>query len=310
MDRAGAPSRAMQGSRSAPQLLETRSSSYGKTTLGAIPGYTGHVPASRVENLEFTTFKKCNQACRDYRQIPGYDAQALDRTRADSSLPRARTPPCAPRFDARGLTFPAAGDCQFSRIPVKGEVRNSLHKSLGTLSRTWDGHGGADKLKGMSSVAVAIPGFTGHVPGNKAENVFGDGWSKNMESSLAAHLLSRSRAPKVRSYITKERTFVPALESDNGQELPILNPSYQDHARGWSGCEYTGSKVDPAGRVGPRCRQESYRLEAPPPWRAAIGYTGFIPGRIGENIIGERQRATDDISRTLTEKNRVRVLQR
>ena len=48
--------------------------------------------------------------------------------------------------------------------------------------------------------------------------------------------------------------------------------------------------VDAAGRQGPQDRVESYGGCKPPMSKKYIhGYTGWVPGRVGESVIGERQ---------------------
>merc|ERR1712118_370864 len=101
-------------------------------------------------------------------------------------------------------------------------------------------------------------------PGKHAENVHAEGWSKSCERSLGAHLTAKLAAPRKFSMLADGRTYVEPVPSDQMQERPLKNPSYQDAARGWSKCSFSGAHVDPAGRLAPNGRQDSYGNIGPP----------------------------------------------
>jgi hypothetical protein len=217
----------------------------------------------------------------------------------------------APMHDNRGIIHPFAGDCHHSRIPTEGEERVHFHSDLGLTSHTHENRGGFGKLKGYGSTARAIPGFTGHIPGKFAENVFADGWSKMTERSVASHIRAVRRGPKEMTMISEGGTIVAPTASDMLGEIPIHNPSYQCRHRGWSDCKFTGIDIDPAGRQAPKDRQEGYgAVSAPPPRKQIHGYMGWVPGRVGESVVGERQCKTNDISDHLFRKQRMRITQR
>jgi len=113
------------------------------------------------------------------------------------------------------------------------------------------------------------------------------------------------------SLITEGGTLVAPTSADNLREKPLRNPSYQCRTRGWSGCEFSGINIDSAGRLPPKNRQEAYNGVGPPPSKGNIhGYQGWVPGRVGESVVGERQCKTNDISGHLFKKNSMRITQR
>jgi len=217
----------------------------------------------------------------------------------------------APSHDARGIAHPFAGDVQHSRAPIEGEERVHFHSDLGLTSKAHEKRGGFGNLRGYGSAARAIPGFTGHIPGKFAENVYADGWSKMTEKSVGSHIRAVRRGPKEMTMISEGGTIVAPTSSDMLSEIPLHNSSYQCRHRGWSDCKFTGVDVDPAGRAAPKDRQEAYGAVAAPPSNKWIhGYTGWVPGRVGESVVGERQCKTNDISDHLFRKNRMRITQR
>lgn len=177
-------------------------------------------------------------------------------------------------------------------------------------------------MKGYGSAARGVPGYTGYIPGKHAENVVAEGWSKAHSRSLSSHFAARAEAPKKWSLMTEGRTLVAPVSSDTLAEVPIKNPSYHDIARGWSTCDFTGAHIDPAGRMAPKDRQEGFGAIQPAAPRFSVGnqaatkvvpihgYAGWVPGRVGESVVGERQCKTNAISDHLFQKNRMRTTQR
>jgi len=293
----------------------------------------GYVPG-RTEHADFSTWRKETQACRNERSLPTYDAQFLRRERESQ-----KDPPFiirCPKYDNRGIGFPAAGDTD-SVAMVSNERRSQI--ASGNVSETWDqtvNHAplgrncSAHDIKGYGNVTRNIPGFTGYIPGKVAENLFGDGFSKTCENSLASHFLARrgprphsaptgsrgsrpttSQRPISAPVMTKDHTLVPAVDTDFMQEMPLISRSYQDMIRGWSHCPYNGCSVEAAGAVAPVGRQERYHRSKPPVGDGIPpGYTGYVPGKISENVFAERKHTTRQISQLLTHKNKVRSKQR
>lgn len=303
-----------RSTRSEPSLISTRRHVIGEHMAGAIPGYLGHIPGSRTEaDVSFGIPCRNIDACRHARSRSTYDPQAHSKSQRDvaDQLSRTAPPARAPMHDNRGNAHPSAGDTQHSRIPVDGEQKFHLQSNIGLTSHTHEGRGDFGKLRGYGSASRAISGFTGHVPGKFSENVFADGWSKMTERSVASHLRAVRKGPKEMSLLTQGGTIVAPISADTLAEVPIRNPSYQCRTKGWSDCEFTGMQVDPAGRNGPKDRQEGYSGVAPPASRNQIhGYAGWVPGRVGESVVGERQCKTNDISNHLYLKNRMRITQR
>lgn len=303
-----------RSSRSEPNLIATRKHTTGEHIGGAIPGYLGFVPGSRTEaDISFGIVTKNIEACRNARTRATFDPQQHAKSKRDEMdrLARSVPPPRAPSHDNRGIEHPFAGDTQHSRIPVDGEQRSHLQSNLGLTSHAHEGRGGFGDLRGYGSASKAISGFTGHIPGKFSENVFADGWSKMTERSVASHLRSVRKGPKEMSLLTGNGTVVAPSSGDMLAEQPIRNPSYQCRTRGWSGCEYSGIYIDAAGRNGPKHRQEGYKGVPPPPSKNQIhGYAGWVPGRVGESVVGERQCKTNEISELLFKKNIMRNTQR
>lgn len=100
-----------------------------------------------------------------------------------------------------------------------------------------------------------------------------------------------------------------AVDSDFYKEIPVHNRSYIDHRYGWSDCQYTGLQVDPAGRLPPAGHQETFGRSRPPEATIVHGYAGYVPGRVSENVHGERQCKINEISTLLSYKNKVRINQ-
>lgn len=305
-------------------------------TTTAIPGYTGYVPG-RSDNFDFSTWRRETQACCSNRSLPTFDAQQLRRERERDLPSRTR----CPKYDNRGIGFRPAGDTD--SVAMTTNERTS-QIAPGNVSQTWDAtvnhaplgrNGSAHDIKGYSSVTRNIPGFTGYIPGKVAENLFGDGFSKTCENSLASHFLARkdqfphlrphsaptglrsssrpntSQRPISAPVITKDHTAVLAVDTDFMKEIPLISSSYQDMIRGWSQCPYNGCQVEPAGAVAPVGRQERFFRPQPPVGDGIPpGYTGYVPGKRSENVFAERKHVTRQISQLLTHKNKVRSKQR
>jgi len=304
-----------RASRSEPALISTRRHVIREHMGSAIPGYMGFIPGARTEaDISFGGPTVNIDHCRHARTRPTYDRQAhaasnsADADRLSRSVPPAK----APLHDNRGIAHPFAGDTQHSRIPVSGEERFHMQSDLGLTSHTHEDRGGFGKLRGYASASRAISGFTGHIPGKNSENCFADGWSKMTERSVASHLRAVRKGPKEMSLLTEGGTLVAPISADMLAEKPLRNPSYQCRTRGWSGCEFSGIYVDAAGRKAPKNCQEGFG--GIPPKAASDnkihGYAGWVPGRVGESVVGERQCETNRISENLFKKNRMRYTQR
>eukprot|EP00927_Polykrikos_kofoidii_P073164 TRINITY_DN69233_c0_g1_i1.p1 TRINITY_DN69233_c0_g1~~TRINITY_DN69233_c0_g1_i1.p1 ORF type:complete len:339 (+),score=48.40 TRINITY_DN69233_c0_g1_i1:44-1018(+) len=318
-----------QRSRSDPSLLRTRREMFGRSEGhigGAIAGYSGHVPAMQIEDATCgLRFSRAIEASRAERSRPTFDAQAQRLSderaerRAKSSAAQQRK--VAPATDNRGVTFPAAGDFRFSRIPVEGEEKDEAHfnSSMGLTSFSHENRGAAEKLRGFGRAARGLPSYGGHVPGKLAENMHGETWSKSSENSIAAYFAGRNAAPKQVGLLTNGGTIIAPVHSDLLKEKPLFNPSYQDRIRGWSDCQFTGTAIESAGRQAPRDRQEGFTCTPPPVPNVAThgfrgsaihGYAGWVPGRVGESVVGERQCKTNAVSDHLFRKANLRITQR
>jgi len=292
----------------------------------------GYVPGRR-ENIDFGTWHRETEACHEHRSLPTFDAQMLRRS-CESEPPFIIR---CPKRDNRGLGFPAAGDTDTAAM-TSNERRS--HVAPGNVSMTWDAtvnqaplgyKGSAHDIKGYGNVTRNIPGFTGHIPGKIAENLFGDGFSKTCENAIASHFQARrdprphsaptgsrsssrprtSQRPISAPVFTKDHTAVPWVESDFFPEIPLHNKSYQDMIRGWSRCPYNGCQVEPAGAVAPVGRQERFDRARPPVVDGIPpGYTGYVPGKRSENVFAERKHTVRAISQLLTHKNKLRSKQR
>lgn len=181
--------------------------------------------------------------------------------------------------------------------------------------------------------------YTGYIPGKKSENVYSNGWTKsNLNATAAFHrtYLGRNRYGRsdplamedgkerthprgfydgdqnrgLRALFTKGLTAVERVASDDKPEIPMFSSSYQDMRRGWSLDPYVGKQIDPAGRLEPYTRQEGWGCQKAPDYHRAPKYAGYVPGRYGENVVGERQTIVDHICSHRTRKNRAEILQR
>lgn len=304
----------MNRSRSEPYLHNSRRHVLRDQISVAIPNYVGHIPGARTEeDVSFGTFSRNLDACRQKRSRATFDPQDA-RIKKEDGDRLARSLPAtvqAPVYDKRGTSHPVAGDTAHSRVPESHEERVHFQSDLGLTSLAHENRGGFGRHRGYQSATKGIPGFTGHIPGKNAENIFADGWSKTTERSVANHLTAVRSSAKEATVLTAGGTVVAPHPSDMLGEVPIFNPSYQDRTRGWSNCEFTGKNVEAAGRLAPKNRQEGFNGLAPPASRNQIhGYAGWVPGRVGESVVGERQCKTNDISDHLFRKNRMRITQR
>lgn len=293
---------------SEPTLLQSRRHLFGTHAAQSIPGYMGHVPGKRIENFE-DAHRTHGVACRgshDHRSVPAFNVR---RTELERQL--SRTAPLEPQLrrkperDVRGIGS-TAGDYFHSRIPHFLEEKDPPTSGVTAL----DFQGYAHQVPRYARAAKGIPGYKGHIPGKHAENLYADTWQKTSELSIGAHVAARHAAPKTHCILTEGHTLVNAVPGDCLTEIPMINNSYQDHIRGWSDCEYSGTQIDPAGRLAPNGRQEHFGCR-PPPLRGKMhGYAGYVPGRTSENVIGERQCKTNHVAELLTNKNRMRITQR
>lgn len=286
-------------------------------TARAIPGYKGYIPG-RTENYA-GTYKKMTEKSQTGRHQTAFSklepeeqrskAAYLDATwftRKPKEPPRERVP------DVRGIDPPAAGDFCESRIPHSSSTPklSKQQSDIGGLARPQKG----------------ITAFTGFIPGFKSENVYGKTWNRSLQMSADAHLQANAderarcaetkqpRHPardKVRAtLLTKESTVVPEVDADGLREVPLHSNSYQDVRRGYSRCMFAGVDVAPAGRAPPFGRQDGFGRRPAPSPEKPHGYTGYVPGKIAQNVVGERICKTNEISKLLTYKNHTRVLQR
>lgn len=290
----------------------------------ATPGYSGHIPGIRHEDATYGhTFNRSVEAAQGIRSRSTFSAQTMRLDRDESERRLKSTAPVlrAPPVDKRGISYPAAGDTQHSRIRASNEEKDPthFHSSMGLTSMSHEDRGAAEKLRGYGRAARGVPGYCGYVPGKHAENVYADTWSKTHEKSLGAHFGARMKAPKKWGLLSESGTMVHPVASDTLAEQPIFNPSYHDRVRGWNTSHFTGTHIDPAGRLAPRDRQEGYNCQPPPAPNVAVhgyrgaaihGYAGWVPGRAGDSVVGERQCKTNAVADHITRKNQMRITQR
>lgn len=298
-------------------LGNRRSRVVGDLLNGAVPGYQGHVPGHRIEDVTCGhVFARGVEAGRHSRSVPTLDAQGLRDSTASfkggSMSRRALTASSPqPRFDTKGVEHPISGDFLASRIPASGEAKTHYQSNLGLTSRIYEQPDclEASRLpRGTGSGARSAPGCTVHIPGKRAQNVFGDGWSKSNERSLGEHTRARQAAKQGRGYEMSPPFLVP--RADAMVEAPLFNPAYNGSTRGWSDCKYTGVHVDPAGMTAPTLRQKALGSVPPVPAKSIPGYSGWVPCRMGDNVVGVRQRECAEISGRLEHNNRTIIVQR
>jgi len=272
-------------------------------STNAIPRYGGYIPGKYCETVYNGIPYRMNRKCQKERTL-NISTEKLRGTKVATPPKRYRP------WERRGYLSPSAGDFKESLIATpRRKEATTMKKSFSTGN---------------------IPGYGGHIPGLHAENVYGETWQRGLEGSNIAHektyrgdnrytrddcfpLRSRkvprgvwdsSQNKNVRTLLTEKSTVIPRVDRDHYHEVPVFNPSYNDRCRGYSACAYTGKCIDPAGRLAPVTRQEGYQLAAAPVGREQLGYKGFIPGKLAENVIGERERTVHDISRIVRSKTR------
>lgn len=304
------------------RLINTRRSHIGDHIGNAVPGYTGHVPGARLEGeVVASTFGRSLRVSQGVRSQTTCDVQAmrLQREESDRQQRTILPPTLAPVYDKRGIGYQPAGDTRHSRIPESNEdqEKSHYHSGWGLTSLAYENLGGAGKLKGHGAASRGVPGYLGFIPGKVSENSFAETWSKTQERSLSSHLAARAAAPKQWTLMSDGRTSVAPVKSDTMAEMPIWNPSYQDHARGWSDCRVTGKHVLPAGASAPVGKQKAFNMRVPELEHVLhhgtapiLGYKGYIPGKVSENVIGERHCKTVAIADHLHRKALVRITQR
>ncbi|CAD7948859.1 unnamed protein product [Amoebophrya sp. A25] len=308
-------------------------------TIKAIPGYRGYLPGVKSETIGENIFSNVVYESQHATKRLGHSqsAQLYDRDQAraaQAGLLSIRVPePTREQIlktldnkrgdEDRVAGFAAAaGDYRESRVPDSYE---SYYEE--------------PPLDNTLKAKTNIVGYGGHVPGREAENVHGNTWTRtNLNATSAFHRTFRGRNRNERSdpwavtkgksrlhprgaydmeqnrnqkfLYTKERTAVGRVETDTQEEVPLYNNSYNDMRRGWSLDPFVGKQIDAAGRQEPFTMQESYGCVRPFKALRAPGYTGFVPGKIGENIVAERQTMTDHIAVHRTNKNKSEKLQR
>lgn len=304
----------MRRTRSDPSVISTRKSAIRDHIANAIPGYTGHVPGSRVgpPYIQSGTFASTVKSCREARSRQTWNVQEHQLTQEleERRSRRVAPPSMSPMYDKRGISHPAAGDTVHSRIAPTNEEKVHFHSSMGLTSLAHEGLGSLGTMQGYGSASRGIPGYMGHIPGKSAENIFADGWSKCHEKSITSHFRSRRDGPTKWNVMTDSCTIVPPAASDTLVEVPIFNPAYNDCQNGWSRCEFTGAKVVPAGRSAPYGRQDGFGGQNVPVIGHIPLYQGHVPGLKGENVVGERRAQSDSIARHLHNKSRMRMSQR
>merc|ERR1712126_248517 len=160
-----------------------------------------------------------------------------------------------------------------------------------------------------------IPGYQGYIPGKVAENCYGETWQRSHEASSRAFAKTYDVRSMMNLNDPKGRlgrvpygtwpwklTYPGAPEKETFLEQPLFNPNYQNHVVGWSDCKYTGTAVDPAGRLAPWGMQESWGLKKPnlPNYRPVHGL---------REVFGESKANNYDIAVQKFDKNRRNRLQ-
>lgn len=304
----------------APTRLFAEPAATFEHTSKGIPGYRGYIPG-RGENCA-GTFKQMADVSRANRCKAAFSR--LEPEERGNNYREAtwfeRLPPketiTMPEYRGIDKVAPRgmepAGDLKEARIK-SGWKKATDHEDLGP-----PGHGAA---------VAGIVNYAGFLPGYRSENVYGHTWGRTRQLSVGAYFDASAdkdlrrraglmdakhpvRDPTQGVRLTKESTAVPDVDADRLREVPLHSNSYQDVRRGFSRCMYGGVDVDPAGRAAPFGRQDTFgRKKAPSPEKPH-GYTGFVPGKLGQNVVGERICKTNEISKLLSYKNSIRVVQR
>ncbi|CAD7968790.1 unnamed protein product [Amoebophrya sp. A120] len=309
-------------------------------TIKGIPGYRGYLPGVKAETIGEGLFSNVLYESQHATKRKGHAQQhyLLDRD-TDRAVRNLDYEPMPERYPTKEEILKKLdnkrGDDDMATgwVPTAGDYRES---------RVLDSHECYYEEPPMDNVLKAktnIVGYTGHIPGRESENVFANTWSRtNMNATAAFYRTFRGRNRNERNdplaltkgrsrlfprgvydmnqnqggklLFTKERTVVGRNESDSKPEIPMFSSSYQDKRRGWSLDPWVGKQIDPAGREEPFSRQESYGCIPPFAAPRAPGYTGFVPGKVGENVVGERQTIADAVCFHRTMKNKSEKLQR
>lgn len=225
-------------------------------------------------------------------------------------------------------------DMGWGDVPAAGDFRES--RALNSIECHYQEPLPDNTLKAKTN----IKGYTGYIPAKKSENVYGNTWTRNNLTSTSAFqrtfrgrnrpgrsdplamekgnsrleprgFYDSNQNRRLKTLFVKEGTAVERLQTDDAREIPQFSTSYQDVRRGYSLDPWVGKQVDPAGRMAPVTRQESYSAVPPPGFGArATGTTYYVPGKKSENIYGERENITYHMAKHATRVNRSEHMQR
>jgi len=275
-------------------------------TTRAVPGYMGYVPG-RKDNFDFSTWRRETQACHEQRKLPTFDAQMLRMAPHDSNEAKSEVDE---RYGRVIRNIPG----YTGYIP--GKFSENIHAEgfSSTCSNSLSSHFMARKAprereSQILSVTLKARPFSAPKRSRSSSR------PRDVQRPISAPELSSrkktSQRPQSAPLITKDHTAVSLKESDLFPEIPLHNRSYQDMVRGWSDCIYNGCQIDPAGAVAPHGRQERFCRGKPPVGDGIPpNYDGYVPGKVSENVIGERRPIVRQISKLLNHKNTFRTQQR
>lgn len=305
----------------------------GGHVANAIPLYKGYNPGKKSDveaRMQSGLFSMVAKESRDQKagvmfgrlskdeKAPYVNKNWFDRMPKEEPEPPKESYRGAPKSYSAEL--PAAGDFLESKIAKSNERPGRHapppHEECGPPSQ--------------GAAVCGITSYTGYLPGYKSENSYGSTWTRTRVRSLGAkmehqektrHLSTVDAKHPARSCvrITKEGTAVPEVETDHLPEMVPFSNSYLDVKRGYSSCMFSGTHIDPAGRLPPSGagkisrqppRQDTFGRERPLVAGLPPGYAGYTGGKLSENVIGERGCKTHEICRFLTYKNQIRVMQR
>jgi len=295
----------------------------------AIPMYTGYCQGKKnldcEANVQSGLFSAVANQSKDIKartmfgrlsadeKAPYVNKTWFDRMPAEEPEALKESYRGAPKAFAADLV--AAGDYRESKIP-RSLPKVPFHEDCGP-----QGHG---------ATLCGITNYTGYLPGYKSENSFGSTWQRTRMRSVGAKLDHHDKIRHISTVdarhpakacvrITKEGTAVQEVETDQLPEMVPFNNSYLDVKRGYSSCMFSGTHIDPAGRMPPSGagkisrqppRQDTFGRQRPLVAGLPPGYTGYTGGKLSENVIGERGCKTHEICRFLTYKNQIRNVQR
>jgi len=307
-------------------------------SIKAIPGYRGYLPGVRAETIGEGLFSAVVYDSQQATRKRGHAQQHFLRDR-DIEHRRRNAPPLSVPPPTREEVLKTLDnkrgddDMRTGWVPTAGDYRES--RVLNSLEAHYEEPPPDNVLKAKTNIV----GYGGHIPGRESENVFANTWTRtNMNATAAFYRTYRGRnrdgrddplaLTKGRSRLSprgvydmqqnrngkllfsKERTVVPRNEADTKPEIPMFSTSYQDKRRGWSLDPWVGKQIDPAGREEPFSRQESFGCIPAFGAPRAPGYTGYVPSKVAENVVGERQTMADHISFHRNTKNRAEQMQR